>query len=144
MRKDEEAIVVEQTYSAPIDAVWDAITDIELMRLWYFDNIPEFKPEVGFETQFNVRCEGRNFLHLWKITEVIPLKRIAYNWKYDGYAGDSFVVFELIEEDNSTKLRLTHQTTESFPDDIPEFRRESCLAGWTYFIKERLKEYIEK
>ncbi len=42
------------------------------MRKWYFENIPAFKPEVGFETQFNVQSEERNFLHKWKVTEVQP------------------------------------------------------------------------
>ena len=33
---------------------------------------------------------------------------------------------------------------ESFPQDIPEFSRMSCLGGWTYFINQSLKEYLEK
>ena len=54
------------------------------------------------------------------------------------------VAFELFEEDDSTRLNLTHRVTESFPDDIPEFKRESGLAGWNYFIKTSLKEFLEK
>ena len=87
---------------------------------------------------------GRDFLHLWKVTEVIPLQKIAYDWKYDGYPGDAFVVFELFKQDGATKLRLTVNVRESFPEDIPEFTRESCIGGWEYFIKERLKEHLEK
>jgi uncharacterized protein YndB with AHSA1/START domain len=144
MRKDEEPIVVEDTFNASIDAVWKSITEIDQMRQWYFENIPSFKPEIGFETQFSVQSEERNFLHMWKVTEVVPLKMISYNWKYEGIAGDSEVVFELFEEDNLTKLRLTHQVLESFPEDIPEFKRESGLEGWTFFIKTRLKEFLGK
>lgn len=33
--------------------------------------MPDFKPEVGFETEFNVRCEDRDFLHVWKVTKAI-------------------------------------------------------------------------
>jgi hypothetical protein len=33
---------------------------------------------------------------------------------------------------------------QSFPGHIPEFKRESCLAGWQYFIRERLKKFLEK
>jgi len=29
-------------------------------------------------------------------------------------------------------------------EDIPEFKRESRIEGWEYFIKERLREYLEK
>jgi uncharacterized protein YndB with AHSA1/START domain len=144
METNADPIILEQTYNTSIDIVWNSITKIDLMRQWYFENIPSFKPEVGFETQFNVESQGRNFLHVWKVTEVVPMKKITYNWHYEGYSGDSFVVFELFEEDNSTKLRLTHQVLEGFPDDIPEFSRESCIEGWTFFIRKSLKDYLEK
>jgi len=60
------------------------------------------------------------------------------------FRGDSFVVFELFKQDNSTTLRLTHQVQESFPDDILEFERESGIEGWTFFIKKSLKEFLKK
>ena len=144
MRENDKPIIVEQTFSTAIDTVWKSITEIDLMRQWYFADIPSFKPEVGFETQFNVKSQGRNFLHMWKVTEATPMKKIAYNWKYDGYAGNSFVVFELFKQNNFTKLKLTHETLESFPDDIPEFKRESGIAGWEFFIKKSLKNFLEK
>jgi uncharacterized protein YndB with AHSA1/START domain len=144
MSKNDEPIIVEQTFNTSIDTVWNSITEIDQMRQWYFENIPSFKPEVGFETQFNVQSQDRNFLHMWKVTEVVPQKMIKYNWKYMGYRGDSFVVFELFKQNNVTKLRLTHEVQESFPEDIPEFSRESGVEGWTFFIRRSLKEFLEK
>ena len=144
MKKDEEPIVVEQTFNSSVDTVWNAITSLDQMRQWYFDNITSFKPEVGFETEFNVQSQDKNFIHKWKVTEVIPAKMISYNWNYEGISGDSFVKFELFEDNKLTKIRLTHQVLENFPDDIPEFKRESGIEGWTYFIKKRLKEFLEK
>jgi len=144
MKKDDAPIIVEQLFDQPIDIVWNAITQIDLMRQWYFENIPAFNPEVGFETRFNVESQGRDFLHIWTVTEVVPLKKIAYDWKYDGYPGDSFVEFELFKHNNSTKLKLTHNVRESFPQDIPEFSRESGVQGWTFFITKRLKEFLGK
>jgi len=144
MKKNEDPIIVEQTFNRSVDIVWNAITQIDQMRNWYFANIPSFKPEVGFETRFNVVNEERNFTHLWKVTEVIPGKMIMYNWKYEEYPGNSFVKFELFEENKLTRLRLTHQVLEDFPDDIPEFKRESGVEGWTFFIRKSLKEFLEK
>ena len=144
MKKNQEPIIVEQTFKASVDTVWNAITEIEQMRQWYFESISSFKPEVGFETHFNVESQDRNFLHLWKVTEVVPLKMLAYNWKYEGISGDSFVKFELFEENKLTTLRLTHQVLEDFPDDIPEFSRESGVEGWTFFIRKSLKEFLER
>jgi uncharacterized protein YndB with AHSA1/START domain len=144
MRKDEEPVIVEQTFESEIHTVWDAITNIDLMRRWYFENIPDFKAEVGFKTRFTVTSEGRDFPDVWKVTEVVPRRKIAYDWHYESYPGDSFVVFELSADEGSTHLMLTHHVRESFPYDVPEFRRESCVAGWEYFIKQRLRAFLEK
>jgi hypothetical protein len=54
------------------------------------------------------------------------------------------VTFELFKEGDGTRLRLTHIVLKDFPDDIPEFKRESGLAGWRYFLGERLKAYLQK
>jgi len=74
----------------------------------------------------------------------VPLTMLAYNWKYEDISGDSLAKFELFEENKLTKLRLTHQVLEDFPDDIPEFKRESGLEGWKFFIRKSLKEFLEK
>jgi uncharacterized protein YndB with AHSA1/START domain len=114
------------------------------MVKWYFDNIPAFKPEVGFKTGFNIENEGRNFYHRWQVLEIIPNKKIKYNWKFDGYPGDSNVEFDLFDEGDSVKLRLTTTILDDFPEDIPEFRRESCIGGWEYFIQNRLADYLKQ
>jgi uncharacterized protein YndB with AHSA1/START domain len=138
-----EPVIVEQTFNVPIEKVWDAITNIEQMKCWFFNNIEDFEPIIGFKTQFKVQSEDRVFTHLWTITEVEPLKKIVYNWKYEEYAGDSFVYFELFQLKSETKIRVTSVVTESFPANIPEFKAESCLNGWTYFIKQNLKKFLD-
>lgn len=143
MKKDDAPIIIEQKFHKSPESVWEAITDIRKMRQWYFGNLPDFKPVIGFETQFEVHSGERVFPHRWKITEVIPPKKITYNWKYDGYPGDSFVTFELFPDNDQTLLRLTTEIVEDFPQDIPEFRRESCSGGWSFFIQDRLKKYLE-
>ncbi len=143
MRSTDEPIIVEQIFTTSIQNVWNAITRLDQMKHWYFENIDSFLPEVGFETQFVVQVENRKFTHLWKVTEVIPNKMIRYNWKYEEYPGDSIVTFELIEEKGQVKLRLIHAVLESFREDIPEFSRESGIQGWNYFIRENLKAYLE-
>lgn len=144
MKKSEEPVIVEQVFNTSLENVWDAITDLNQMKQWYFENIKSFKPEVGFETSFPVKSGGRTFTHQWKITEVIPVKKIVYRWNYKEYPGDGFVMFEISEVPNGTKLKLTNIVTEDFPDEIPEFRSESAVNGWNYFIKERLKNYLGK
>jgi len=138
----DEPIIVEQVFNRSVAAVWQAITNVDQMTQWFFKEIPEFKPIVGFKTQFNIQTPYRDFLHLWTITEVIPLQKIVCNWKYEGYDGDSYVTFELSEAQDQTKLVLSTKVVEDFDDTIDEFKRSSGVAGWNYFIKERLKDFL--
>jgi len=139
----EDPHVLEQTFNNPAAVVWKAITDADQMRQWFFEAMEDFKAEVGFETQFNVVCDGRDFMHVWKVTEVVPQKRIAYSWLYEGYPGDSTVVWELSETSDGTKLLFTHVFRESFPQDEPAFTRESCRGGWDYFVHESLPAFLQ-
>ncbi|WP_298315813.1 SRPBCC domain-containing protein [uncultured Aquimarina sp.] len=143
MKTTDEPITVQETFTATVDKVWKAITEVKEMRLWFFDNIESFKPEIGFQTQFLVRVENRKYTHRWKVIEVIPDKKISYTWSYKEYTGDAFVTFELLEKQKEITLKLSLTITEDFPSDIPEFTRDSCQQGWNYFIGERLREYLE-
>lgn len=139
---EHEPIVVEETFDASLSEVWQAISDQDQMRQWFFETMGEFQPEVGFETQFDVQCEGVTYPHLWKVTEVVPQRRLAYQWRYGGYPGDSQVAWELSETPDGTKLTLTHSGGETFPQNNPIFSRASGLAGWRYFLQESLKAFL--
>ena len=136
----QEPFVIERIYQAPVDRVWRAITDKDQMKQWYFD-IAEFRPEVGFEFQFEGQNEGRVYLHLCKVTEVIKGKKLQYSWRYKGYEGLSYVTFELFSEGDRTRLKLTHEGLETFPDQ-PNFKRENFQAGWTALIGDLLPKFL--
>jgi len=138
-----QPLIKEITFNAPVTKIWKAITDKDEMKKWYFD-LAEFNPVVGFEFQFYGGDKDKCYLHLCKITEVIPGKKITYSWKYDGYAGLSFVTFELFAEGDKTRLKLTHEGLETFPADVPDLARKNFEAGWTQIIGTSLKEYLEK
>ena len=137
-----EAVVVERTFKAPVAQVWNALTDVEQMRQWYFD-LKEFKPEVGFEFEFTVDHEGVTYHHLCRITDVVPEKRIAYTWRYKDEPGDSLVTFELFDEGKNTRLKLTHTGIDTFPK-TPAYARKNFETGWTAIIGSELKQFVEK
>ena len=141
----DKKIVIERTYNAPVGKVWKAITDKDEMKQWYFD-LDEFQAEPGFEFQFyGEGKQGAKFLHLCKVIEVIAKKKLTYSWRYDGYEGNSFVTFELFEEGNKTRLKLSHKGLESFPvTPNNDFAKENFTEGWTYIIDTGLKEFVEK
>ena len=141
---NSEAIVVENLLCAPIPQVWEALTEVHEMRQWYFQNIPAFKPEIGFETRFIVTSGERNFTHIWRITEVVPFKKISYTWNFEEYDGENRSNFVLKEKGSKTQLILQSHILKEFPDDIPEFKRESGKTGWEYLIKESLPKFLRK
>jgi len=133
-----EPYVIERTYNAPVAKVWTAITDPKAMSEWCFD-LQDFKPEFGCEFSFLVEHEGRKYDHRCRVTEVVPGKKIAYTWRYEGYHGDSLVTFELFDEGAKTRLRLTHEGLDHF---LPKFERSDFNGGWTKLLGDELPKYL--
>ena len=113
------------------------------MKKWFFADIESFEPKTGFTTKFDVKIdENKSFVHLWRLMEVVPKKKIVYHWCYEGYSGESYVTFELSGNEQQSSLKVTHVGLENFPQDVPELTRESGLQGWNYFIKDSLKDFL--
>lgn len=138
-----EPIAVEVKFKAPRETVWKALTSHKEMIQWYFEQLEDFQPVPGFTTSFSVQAGEREFVHHWEVTEVIPGERIDYEWLYPDYEGQARVSFLLEEQGGGTLLRLHCWGIETYPQHIPEFSRESCRAGWKWFLEERLKNYLE-
>jgi uncharacterized protein YndB with AHSA1/START domain len=138
-------VIIERTFDAPIEKVWEAISNNDAMKQWYF-KLLEFRPEVGFEFQFEGGPPDKKpFLHKCKVTEVIPGKKLAYTWRFEGLKGDSTVTFELFAERKQTKLRLTHSGLDSFKvNNNPDLDAHNFVAGWTHIIGTSLKEFVER
>lgn len=134
-------LIIEREFNAPIDLVWRAITEKELMEKWYFD-IADFALEVGHTFHFEGGEEDKRYMHICEVLEIIPLKKLTYSWSYEGYPGRSFVTFELTALGEKTLLKLIHKGLESF--DHPDFKRENFQGGWTYLIQESLPAFLEE
>jgi len=137
-----EPFVIERTYNAPVEKVWKALTDNDQMKQWYF-KIPAFKPEVGFEFTFDGGSKEKTYTHLCKVLEVVPNKKLSYSWRYKDYEGYSVVTFELFDEGEKTRLKLTHTGLETFPQVSKDFSKESFTQGWTHIIGTSLKNFVE-
>ena len=139
-----QVIVLERVFNSSPAKVWKALTDKDEMKSWYFD-LADFKAEVGFTFQFiGGPSPEKQYLHLCEITEVIPLKKLTYSWRYDGYPGKSFVTFELHEQEEKTLLKLIHKGLGTFASENPDFAIHNFEEGWDEIINKSLKEYLEK
>lgn len=141
---DKKVVVLERIYEAPINEVWEAITNKDQMRQWYFA-IDDFKAEVGFEFQFSAEGNGKTFVHKCKVVEANPVSKVAYTWSYEGLPGRSLVTFELFSESKDrTRLKLTHSGLDTFAGAGPEFLPESFNAGWTSILGDSLRKFVEE
>ena len=97
----------------PPEAVWEYLTNAELMELWLMKN--DFQPVEGHEFQFRTKpVPSLDFdgIVQCKVLEIVPFERLSYSWKIgpgDGTINvDSVVRWELQPRDNGTNLLLDH------------------------------------
>ena len=135
-----DAITIKRELDAPIGKVWHALTDVGAMRQWYFPMLEDFRPRVGFETEFVVSHNGKDFPHIWKVTEAQPKKVIAYDWRFGGYPGNSNLRFTLIPDGDKTELKLEHVNLSSFePQKHPELSAGNFKMGWEQLLAGLVK-----
>ncbi len=139
---EDRPLILEQEFNAPVELVWRAITEKELMKKWYFD-IADFKLEIGAKFHFEGGKDGRCYVHICEILEIIPLQKFKYSWKYEGYSGISFVTFELSSVGKKTRLKLIHEGLGSFPAENSDLARDNFVGGWKFLIHESLKDWLE-
>jgi len=133
--------VIEQVYAAPIEKVWQALTDTHAMKAWYFPQVQEFEPVAG--VAFKFANDGSPYGKEWVVTDVVAGRKLAHTWAYQNYPGSSEVTFALTEQGDKTRLTLTHTGLESFPAD-PQFARRRFEDGWAQILGSNLKEYLER
>jgi len=134
-------LIKEFNYQVSIEKVWQALTDVNSMREWYFPQLQKFEPIVGYKFVFN--DDNAAYHKEWMVTKVIAGDSFAHSWAYKGYPGGSEVIFDLFAEGNSTRLRVTQTGLESFPDDA-HFKKERFEWGWETLLGHNLKQLLER
>lgn len=98
-------LVIERTFSHPVEKVWRALTESTLMAEWLLKN--DFEPVSG--KRFRFRSEP---MPQWdgvidcEVLVVDPMKRLSYRWSALGL--DSVVLFTLTVAEGGTHLRMEH------------------------------------
>jgi uncharacterized protein YndB with AHSA1/START domain len=97
----------------PPAAVWEYLTNAELMELWLMKS--DFQPVLGHEFQFRINpMPAFDFdgIIYCKVLEIEPFKKLSYSWQLgpgDGSINvDSVVRWELQPTDKGTELLLAH------------------------------------
>ncbi|RLZ09102.1 SRPBCC family protein [Faecalibacter macacae] len=134
-------LIIEKQYNCTIEVLWNAISNPNAMKEWYFD-VKGFELEVGNQFEFY----AGEYLHECRIEDVFLYHKLVYTWTYPIYEGESEVTF-LINPDkefeNYSQLKLIHDGIASFPQDDANFSRNSFEAGWEELLEISLREYVE-
>jgi uncharacterized protein YndB with AHSA1/START domain len=120
---DARAVHLRRTYDAPVDDVWDAITDPERLRRWFTPVSGDFRLGGRYQMEGNaggeiLRCE--------------PPRLLKVSWIYGEppEGGVSEVEVRLSEaDDGGTVFELDHIATVE-PERWTEFGPGAVGVGW--------------
>ena len=137
-------VIIKQRVNAPIDKVWNAITDRSQMKEWYFD-IADFKADLHTEFSFYEPGGENKYQHHGEILEVIPKAKLKHSWSYPEISKEKTIVkWNLQDEGDKTLVILTHKGLENFVHLGEEFSKDAFDKGWTEIVSIKLKNYMER
>ncbi len=137
-------ITLQYNINAPIEKVWEGLTNKDEMKFWYFD-IQDFELEVGRIFNFYEPGGENKYHHQGEILEIIPLQKLKHTWTYPDFSEQkTTVIWELQSMDNGALVKLTHEDIENFKDLGEGFSRENFTGGWNSIVGQSLKGYLEK
>ncbi|WP_396193129.1 SRPBCC domain-containing protein [Flavobacterium sp.] len=137
-----DIVKVEAVFDVTKSQVWEALTNTEIMKVWYFD-ISNFKLAVGSEFSF-YEGDKKEYLHEGEILKVEQNVVLQHTWKHPQQSkGSSIVTWEIEETDNNkVKVTLTHEGLENFADAGPNFAPANYEMGWNAIVKTNLRNYL--
>lgn len=122
---------IEQAYriKAPLERVWQALVDPEIIRRWSGTKAV-MDDQVGTEfSLWDGDLTGKNI-------EVKPLEKLIQEWRYRGWPTASVVTFALEAEGEDTVVSLLHES-------VPKQSATSIAAGWKDYYLGAIKELLE-
>jgi len=99
------------SYAHPKEAVWEYLTNSELMAQWLMKN--DFKPVVGHEFQFRtgpIAALDFDGISYCKVLEIVPFETLSYSWNTGPGGGkitmESVVTWTLCSTEKGTEVTL--------------------------------------
>ena len=123
---------IDQTYSikAPIDKVWQALTDAKLGEQWGAGPAAFDLKEGGEFSYWGGDIHGTN-------TKIVANKLLEQDWYGEDRPEHCYKVsFELNEVGGATTVHLIHA-------DVPDEEAEDFEEGWKDFYFDPIKELLE-
>ncbi|SEF74843.1 SRPBCC family protein [Sphingobacterium lactis] len=139
-----DTILIERTYPISTPALWQAMTDKQKLKEWFFE-IPDFSTNVGDEFEFSKSDKSPNHLHHCEVLEVIPNQLFKFSWRHPKQTkGISVISWQFIPRMGATTLRLVHEGLEHFKDAGEEYSQAKFESGWERILGEGLNKFVNK
>jgi uncharacterized protein YndB with AHSA1/START domain len=130
------------TINAPISKVWDALTNSEQIKKYFYGTETKTDWKVGSSIEFTGEWEGTSYIDKGQILSFNPEQKLEYTYlsSFTGLADEpenySVVGFELESKGNSTQVTVSQS---NFKD---ETHRDHSKANWGHVLDE-LKKLLE-
>ena len=121
MRIIRKEIVID----APVEKVWEHITDPAKIAGWLMPN--DFKPIVG--RSFVMDC-GEEGTISCVVKEIIPLKKLVYSFTTEKIRIETLVTITLDPESDGTRVTLVHSGWSALPPSDQAISDE-FEQGWS-------------
>lgn len=129
------------TVKAPIDKVWEALTNPEIVKQYFFGTELLTNWEIGSDIVFQGEWEGQKYKDPGKVLEYSHNEKLAYsylsNWsgKEDKPENYLWVCYEVKPIDNGTELTISQTNYD-------EERAKHSETNWASLI-DGMKKIIE-
>jgi len=121
------SVVVEKEFAYPLEKVWRALTESDLIVQWLMEN--DFRPEVGHVFQLrSTPMPHWNGIIDCKVVTVEPPERLSYTWGSMGM--ESVVAWTLAPTPGGTLVRMEQS---GFRED-QEANYKGAMYGWQKFF----------
>lgn len=126
---------------APVEKVWDALTNAAIVKQYFFGSNQETNWKVGSPILFSGEYEGKTYLDKGIVQEFIPNKRLSYSYlsswnnlpdKPENYLLVEYEVRPLVD---GTELTITQSNYD-------EERAKHSAENWKMVI-DGLKKIVE-
>lgn len=144
MDDSEIKLVINKHIQAPVEKVYAAWTDPEIMKQWFAPGEgmtapkAETDPRVGgaYLIHMHDADSGSDHIVSGKYEEVVPNKKLVFDWKWKDGVDRTQVTIELKPQDNGgTLLTLTHRgfSQQEFADKHNE--------GWKGCLQNLARQF---
>ena len=130
------------TIRASAEVVWDALTNPELIKKYFFGTNAVSDWKKGSSLKFTGEWEGKTYEDKGTILDTVPGKLFRYTyWSSMGKLEDkpenyATVTYELVPAGDETILNITQDQVAN------EEAREHSEKNWQYILRE-MKKFIE-